>query len=378
MRFPRLQPGQRLTADLVNRMLDAIERLEGMTADAASGVELVRSAGNIALRLNENAGKPAADASQGVVAVTDDTRDPFTDYFPGTIEEWTDGTLPGFTAGDECWVQGPNDEDLEEKNYVAVLTGTHEDGVPVFTATEAPGGGGGGGGFHLTVKQVPTFGGSVNITDVNTINIGMGGASGLTLSSPAANTAQITTVAADYAQYGVVTNAQQYIAGMKDFGDGLGFPARSGAAPGPEGALDPVLGNAVLGAPSSGSSFGALSVRLRNGTWRCWVAAVGVEMVRYDGGSPFYLRHDGPGDTTGGVFISTGAIPQTNICRFDNNSVFVAINSPASGYSTFAGYVVSQSGFAYWDGATLRQGVTGVQPVGTRVQAHGGLVTAYV
>jgi hypothetical protein len=55
VRFPRLSPGDRLTADLVNRMLDAIERVENMSADASSGIELVRSAGNISLRLNSNA-----------------------------------------------------------------------------------------------------------------------------------------------------------------------------------------------------------------------------------------------------------------------------------------------------------------------------------
>jgi hypothetical protein len=49
--YPRVQPGERLSAGLINRMLDAIERLENMTADASSGIELVRSAGGICLRL---------------------------------------------------------------------------------------------------------------------------------------------------------------------------------------------------------------------------------------------------------------------------------------------------------------------------------------
>jgi hypothetical protein len=53
MRFPRLQPGDKLTAEVVNRLLEEVERLSGMTADASSGLELARTGGGPpSLRLN--------------------------------------------------------------------------------------------------------------------------------------------------------------------------------------------------------------------------------------------------------------------------------------------------------------------------------------
>jgi hypothetical protein len=242
VRFPRLQPGQRLTAELVNAMLDAIERLENMTADPSSGIELIRSAGGIALRLSDvgddatggkvvlkvtstdpddledglypavietcedpdgdpptwSDGDPcwAADPNGGklleqryngtnigthgdgspvfsveglgagssaVVQVT--STDTVDDLYPATIQDWTDGTVPGFTPGDPCWAEGPNGEDLTVQNYNAVLLGMREDdGLPVFSVSGTVDGGcdddGGGGnsvqvvtGFNMSTCQ---------------------------------------------------------------------------------------------------------------------------------------------------------------------------------------------------------------------------------
>lgn len=107
MRFPRLQPGDRLTAELVNRMLEALEMLTGMTADASSGIELVRSAGNMSLRLNDNAGRAADDSAAAFVAVTSSTADPTSGMYPGYVLEPSDGDPVTVDYGDACWVYDP-------------------------------------------------------------------------------------------------------------------------------------------------------------------------------------------------------------------------------------------------------------------------------
>jgi hypothetical protein len=58
VKYPRVQPGERLSADLLNRLIDAIERLENMTADPSSGIELVRTPGGICLRLTQSLLQP--------------------------------------------------------------------------------------------------------------------------------------------------------------------------------------------------------------------------------------------------------------------------------------------------------------------------------
>jgi hypothetical protein len=135
VRFPRLQPGDRLSADLVNRMLDAIERLEGMTADASSGIELVRAAGGICLRLTN--GGDAADDDQVVIRVTSTDPDDLSDgLYPAVIESCTDtdGDPPVWQDGDDCWAVDPNGNALTTQRYNGTAIGTHSDGTTVFSA----------------------------------------------------------------------------------------------------------------------------------------------------------------------------------------------------------------------------------------------------
>jgi hypothetical protein len=136
LRFPRLQPGDRLSADLVNRMLDALEMLTNMTADSSSGIELVKSAGNMMLRLTDVG--DAADAGDVVLRVTSTDPDDLSDgLYPAVIESCTDADSdpPTWSDGDACWAVDPNGGALLAQRYNGTsLDRTHSDGNPVFSA----------------------------------------------------------------------------------------------------------------------------------------------------------------------------------------------------------------------------------------------------
>jgi hypothetical protein len=128
-----LQPGDRLTAELVNQMLDAIERLENMTADASSGVELVRSAGGICLRGTSGAGQQ----QPATVRVTVST--PTNGLWAGYVESCTnpDGNPPMWLDGTTCYAVDANAAQLiQGLRYSGLYIGNHSDGTPVFSVSE--------------------------------------------------------------------------------------------------------------------------------------------------------------------------------------------------------------------------------------------------
>jgi hypothetical protein len=134
VRLPRLQPGERLSADLVNRMLDAIERLEGMTADASSGIELVRTAGGLALRTNSNIRMPV------ILKITSTDTTSTDGLYPAVIESCTnpDGNPPVWNDGAACYAVDANSALLLTLRYEGLYIGDHADGTPVFGVSETP------------------------------------------------------------------------------------------------------------------------------------------------------------------------------------------------------------------------------------------------
>jgi hypothetical protein len=133
LRLPRLQPGDRLTAELLNQMLDAIERLENMTADASSGVELVRSAGGICLRSPSGAGQQ----QPAIVRVTVGT--PTNGLWAAYVESCTnpDGNPPTWLDGTTCYAVDANAGLLiQGVIYNGLYVGLHADGTPVFSVSE--------------------------------------------------------------------------------------------------------------------------------------------------------------------------------------------------------------------------------------------------
>jgi hypothetical protein len=133
LRLPRLQPGDRLTAELLNQMLDAIERLENMTADASSGVELARSAGGICLRGTGGAGQRQPAIVRVTVSV------PTNGLWAGSVESCTnpDGNPPAWMDGTTCHAVDANAGQLiSGVLYNGLYIGNHVDGSPVFSVSE--------------------------------------------------------------------------------------------------------------------------------------------------------------------------------------------------------------------------------------------------